>query len=855
MKSKLKSILIALLLFSGSIVQTNAKPANNALRTVTQPDGTTITIQMHGDEFFHFTTTGNGEFVTLGEDGYYHYTELNENNQLIAGKQRANNSNPARSAASIDQKAIASRLQEIHAERRNLRLQNIAARKAPMKKAARKAAESSKEVRGIVILAQFQDVKYKSTSTREAFDKLMNEQGNNYLGAIGSARDYFIDQSYGKFQPSFDVVGPVTLDNKMAYYGANDSFYDQDMRPEEMIIDACKKASSQGLCNMADYDLDGDGWVDLVYVIYAGYAESSGAPANTVWPHAWYIYQGAKKTVTVDGVKLDAYACSAELNGTSGSDMDGIGSFCHEYSHTLGLPDFYPTQYTGGFGMGFWSIMDGGCYAEDGRIPLGYMSYERAFCGWLDLTELDAPVTVLLPYIGDNQKAYKIVSDNPDQYFTIETRRQSRWDIGLPAEGLMIVKIDYNQTVWDYNEVNDTPSRQRVQIMPADNSLSEYNMEGDLFPYGKNNSFTSTSKPAMKIYTTTIQNKPITNISYNADQGVTTFDFMGGGTNTDLATPVATSAGDITSNSFVAYWSPVAEATSYTLHVERVTETPQSTVLREDFSLFATPLNKNIAGTTQVATIDSQYTLTPGWSGKYIYNNEGECKMGNSDNGGILSTPAMDLSATGTYSVTFKCRKYRSSDTVGKVTLTMTGTETTTKEIDFAELSADEMKTITFEGSNGTSNSVFSISPNKRIYIDDITISNAGAAAPEEQDIRIIPDITDTQYKVTDVKDGYYQYKVKAVNESGESPYSNAITVNIPVTGSVNAPATETTRIYSSNGSIVIESTVSEKACVYNMQGVAIATMDVDGKATYTPAEKGLYIVRCGNTGTKVVVR
>ncbi len=844
------------LLCGGSVCQMNAKPANRALRTVTQPDGTTITIQMHGDEFFHYTTTENGEYVTLGEDGYYHYTELNGNNQLIAGKQIANNLNKsARSAANINQKAISSRLKEIYAERHNRRTQNITARKAPMRKASRKAAAGNNEVRGIIILAQFQDVKFKSTSTREAFDKLMNEPGNNYLGAIGSARDYFIDQSYGKFQPTFDIVGPVTLDNKMAYYGANDSYYDQDMRPEEMIIDACKKASSQGLCNMADYDLDNDGWVDLVYVIYAGYAESSGAPANTVWPHAWYIYQGAEKTVTVDGVKLDSYACSSELNGTSGSYLDGIGSFCHEYSHTLGLPDFYDTEYSGAFGMGFWSIMDSGCYAEDGRIPIGYMSYERAFCGWLDPTELNAPATISVPYIGDTPMAYKIASSNPNQYFTLETRRQSRWDVGLPAEGLMIVKIDYDQTVWDNNVVNNTSSRQRVQIIPADNSLSEYNLTGDLFPYGGNNTFTATSKPAMKIYNTTIQDKPITNIVYDMNQGVTTFDFMGGGSNNNLATPVATSAGDITSNSFMAYWSPVAEATSYTLYVERVTETPQSTVLTEDFSQFVTPLSENIAGTTQTTTIDSQYTLTPGWSGKYIYNNEGECKMGNSNNGGLLTTPAMDLSATGKYSITFNCRKFRSQDTVGKITLTMTGTATTTKEIDFAELSVDEMKTFTFEGSNGAANSLFSISSNKRIYIDDITISNVSTALPTEQDIRIIPDITDTQYKVTDVTDGYYRYKVKAVNESGESAYSNPITVNIPVAGSVIMATAETARIYSNNGSIVIESPVNEKAFVHNMQGVAIATIDVSGKATYTPADKGMYIVRCGNTSTKVLVK
>lgn len=851
---KSKSFLMASLLLCGSVCQMNAKPANPTPRTVTQPDGSTITVQMHGDEFFHYTTTEDGEYITLGEDGYYHYSELDGYNRLVAGKQIVNSGENVQGESMSDKAAIASRLQEIYAEKYNRRMQNITDRKAPMRKAARKAVSDNNEVQGLIILAEFQDVRFKETSTQEVFDKLMNEEGNNYLGAIGSARDYFIDQSYGKFQPTFNVVGPVTLDNNMSYYGANDS-YGNDQRPDEMIIEACKKASAQGLCNMADYDLDGDGWVDLVYVIYAGYAESSGAPANTIWPHAWYVYQGAGKTAIINGVQLDAYACSSELDGTSGSNIDGIGSFCHEYSHTLGLPDFYDTGYEGAFGMDSWSIMDVGCYAENGRIPIGYMSYEREFCGWMELTELTTPSTVSLPYIGENATAYKITSSNPDQYFTLETRRQSRWDIGLAAEGLMIVKIDYDQNSWDYNTVNNVKSRQRVQIMPADNILSSYSLSGDLFPYGGNNSFTSTSSPAMKIYNTTIQDKPVTNIAYDTNQGVVTFDFMGGnGSNNGLSAPVATSAGEITSDSFTAYWSPVAGATSYTLYVERVTETPQTIVLEEDFSLFSTSLSTNIAGTSQEKEIDAEYTHTPGWSGKYIFNNEGECKMGNSSNGGLLTTPAMDLSATGKYLVSFNCRKYRSQDTTGTVTLSMTGTETVTKEIDFSELLTDEMKTFTFEGSNGSTNCVFSISSNKRIYIDDITICSVNSAVQEEEDIRIIPDITETQYTVTNISEGEWSYKVKAVNESDESAYSNTITVNITSSG-VRTAVAETAVIYSSNNSIVIEGVSDERAVIYNMQGAVVATIPVNGRTAYTPADGGMYIVRCGNSSKKVLVK
>ncbi len=562
-------LIVAVVCFAACAVQLAAMPARPGNIKLLQPDGTVISVQLHGDEYFHYMTTPQGAFVTECADGYYRYARLDDDNSLVATEFVVTDNDRSLDASLplISDVAVRERLNNIYIDRREQKSGMITTRKAPMRRIAQKqAAEGNEnEVRGIVILAEYQDVKFNSTSTREAIDNLMNEPGNDYMGAIGSARDYFTAQSYGKFQPVFDVVGPVTLDNNASYYGGNDRS-GNDMRPEELIIEACQKASAQGLCDMSDYDLDGDGWVDLVYVIYAGYAESSGAPAWTVWPHMWYVYQGAGRTVMVDGVRLDMYACSSELSGTSGSYMDGIGSFCHEYSHTLGLPDIYDTQGYN-FGMDIWSIMDYGCYAEDGRIPVGYSAYERSYCGWLDIEELTTAASVVLPYIGENERAYKVAA-NEKQYFTFETRLQQGWDVGLPSEGLMIVKVDYDATVWNNNTVNVSSVRPRLQIVPADNSLSERSLEGDLYPYAGNNAFTSSSSPAMKIYNTVISNKPVENIAYDKASGVVTFDFMGGAPSVALDAPVATSPGDVTTDGFTAYWSPVAGAATYTLHLQ-----------------------------------------------------------------------------------------------------------------------------------------------------------------------------------------------------------------------------------------------------------------------------------------------
>ena len=152
----------------------------------------------------------------------------------------------------------------------------------------------------------------------------------------GSVRDYFRAQSYGQFAPEFDVVGPLTAANDMAYYGRH-SGNNNDSHVPELVWEACLQADP--LVNFADYDWNGDGEADLVYMVYAGYSEAQGAAPETIWPQKWYLtmYQ----SLQLDGVTIDGYACSSELRGTSGSELDGIGTACHEFSHCLGLPDTY----------------------------------------------------------------------------------------------------------------------------------------------------------------------------------------------------------------------------------------------------------------------------------------------------------------------------------------------------------------------------------------------------------------------------------------------------------------------------------------------------------------------------------
>ena len=496
-----------------------AVPANPNPYVVTQPDGTRISVRLCGDEYYHYYTTEDGTPVTLCDDGFYRYTTIDAQNNLVAS---ANVVGKVNASVLPDKKSVLKRHGELYKVNKAKKVVDLPRKQAPMRSAVRNAGSKDGVVKGIIVLAEFQDQKF--TFSQKAINDKMNKVGyTDEYGSIGSAHDYFVAQSYGQFQPEFDVVGPVTLSQNMAYYGANYQGAN-DIRPHEMVAEACQLASQQGLADMSDYDHDGDGWVDLVYVIYAGYPESSGAPGETIWPHAWHIYYGAGKTVIVDGVQLDAYACSAELNGNSGSNLDGIGTFCHEYSHTLGLPDFYDIDYSGAIGMSWWSIMASGSYGANGYIPIGYNAYEREFCGWLEFNELTGDASITMPELTtDKTAAYKITSTNPNQYITIETRCRKGWDMALPSEGMMVIAVDYNKKAWDSNGPNDDPNRQRFKLIPADNNWSESDLYGDLYPYGGNTTLSSSSVPKMKVHNTTINGKSITGIAYN--NGVTTFDF------------------------------------------------------------------------------------------------------------------------------------------------------------------------------------------------------------------------------------------------------------------------------------------------------------------------------------------
>lgn len=447
-------------------------------------DGTEVKAQLVGDEFLHYYVSEDGtKYVQDESTGLYRKMTDEVTAQRRAAVRRA---------------------QAQGRQKRMLR-----------KAQASNVFQGTKK--GLIILVQFTDSKFKSGHDLALYRRIANDEnysGNNFRGSI---KDYFKAQSHGQFELDFDVAGICQLQHPYAYYGKNNS-QKEDVKPGEMVAEACLWAHEHGI-NFSKYDWNGDGEVDQVFVLYAGHGEASYKDANTIWPHMYYLSASDYgKPLSLDGVTVDTYACSSELNGDG--NLDGIGTFCHEFSHCMGFPDLYDTSSDGGwFGMGDFDLMCSGSYNGDSKCPAGYSAYEKAECGWLtlkDMTNIEQETSIVgvQPMSADGD-AYIIKNKgHEDEYYILENRQKTGWDSYLPASGLMITHVDYDADIWDWNMPNTsgkyedangntkTNDHQRLTIFRAGKSTDEYGDASDLYPYGSNNSLTKTSSPASTLYNT-----------------------------------------------------------------------------------------------------------------------------------------------------------------------------------------------------------------------------------------------------------------------------------------------------------------------------------------------------------------
>ncbi len=518
MKSTKIWLAASMLLLSQSLTAVVAYPGPFEVR---QKDGTVMQIRIVGDEFFHYAVDMSGNLVEKGPDGFYHYAEMMSDGSVSVSSRQMTSDRPMMNGLSLPvgliERANAlrseekSRLRQIstsvfslapldNTDTSSVVIEDPEEQTVPM--TWRDSVDADCTHRSLVILVNFSDVRFVVKNPQDAFDSMLNKSGYSYRNATGSARDYFMDNSHGLYRPAFDVYGPFDLPKTMAEYGANEAGVDID-RPG-FAADAVAAAYAGGV-DFSKYDADHNGILDNLFIFYAGYSEAEGGHPNSIWPYSSSL---ASMNISYQGVKITDYACSAELRGYSGQNMAGIGVFCHEHSHTLGLPDLYDTDYSASGGeslaLGTTSLMSSGTYNNDTHTPPHFNAEELSILGWLD----PIPLTdghLELPSIESNV-AYRFDTDNSGEYFIFENRQQKGWDAYIPGHGLLIYHVDRSTSVvfngmsamylWAKGGINNYPAHECMDLLEADGQTTA----GGFFP-GKNSeyqTFSYQTKPSFR---------------------------------------------------------------------------------------------------------------------------------------------------------------------------------------------------------------------------------------------------------------------------------------------------------------------------------------------------------------------
>lgn len=528
---------ILLLLLSLSL---SASPARGDTVTVLQPDGTPLSLMLTGDEHIKYHTTTDGVIIAKDITGYWYYvSDIKDGEPILSGiiAHNIDGREPFEQEfiTKIRQKAL---LDSIKVQRdyslksirrvatRDNRTDMLGAGNAPY---STTGFPTRGEVKGLVVLVEFPDKSF-SLSHDEIYQKYYNRLNgiglqetivmpNTTIYTEGSAKEYFIDQSKGLFKPTFDIVGPIMASHGYAYYGENDKDGNDYQNAKRLISEVTNHIYDNGLADLTDYDNNNDGYIDFIFVIYAGRGENyTNSDPLTIWPHQGYINN------RYGSVTASSYACTCELYHKSEDIIDGIGVFCHEFSHILGLPDFYPTTSNNTFNstLQYWSIMDRGNYGYYGFVPVGYTALEKYSLGWLNFIEVTEPGRYTLQTIQHSDFAYILPSnESQSSYIVIEAHSREDWYRAHQAEGVMITAVDYNSSIWRDNTVNNDKEQQRYMLLPADNNTDVATAQGDLFPYNNNDSLTLFSTPPSVTGCGIQIDIPIHNIKY--ENGVAEF--------------------------------------------------------------------------------------------------------------------------------------------------------------------------------------------------------------------------------------------------------------------------------------------------------------------------------------------
>lgn len=588
----MKRLLLTILNIAILATTMLASPVFRVKKTVVQSDGKTLVVTRTGADHLLFYVTEDGMPVFPNAKGDYCYAEFDDNGNVSAGTviaHEADDRTPMEQTAAKQYRTNFYTFVNMRQKTRygvgDRRLASVAC---------------MGDVKIPVILAEFNNLSFQPENNIARFDRHFNAVNYTDEGGPGSVRDYFIAQSKGQFRPQFDVLAKVKVSKNYAEYGTNVG--GDDINPTGYMSEAIDSAIAHGV-DFSPYK-NAKGEIMAIF-IYPGHGEQVSGNANEIWAaYYWSLYHVNNKT----GLKFTSGLVMDELADYGyGEQFDGIGTLCHEFSHALGLPDFYNTNGASGiFGMDAWSLMDYGQFNNASHTPVGYSAYEREFMGWLKIDTLrnEKQLVTLPPLHTDSAiRAYRILNEadpKGNEYYILENREESDWFMPLYGEGMLINHVDYNYTAWTNKDINNNRYHQRMTVIPADGQLTPYGggkssaYKGDLWPGFTNNmTLNSTTTPCDTAYVGRYMNIRMNNIHRDGLKNIVFYYQCSG----QLGTVRQLKATADQPQQLTATWNPVANAENYILSLYT-----DGTLLRTDTVADPTVTYTELEG-------DTKYTL------------------------------------------------------------------------------------------------------------------------------------------------------------------------------------------------------------------------------------------------------
>lgn len=490
----MKKELVLILLFFAVIHSISGVPAYPH-KIAVMINGEEVYITLKGDENCKFAEDEQGYTILPTEKGWYYADEDEDGNVVLSDFELM----PIHKISS-ETKTFLNRARKGIVPKADGTVLKINQRSSAVSNAERKPAVGSRKV--LIILMQFRDAKF--SKSKEDFYRLFNAEGYKEDGAMGSVYDFYRWASYGQLNLTSDVLGPYTAKDMMSYYGGNTGVGGNDRNPYELFSEAINHAVQE--VNLSDYDVDGDGYVDNIHIIYAGYGEEAGASSDAIWAHEMTF-----RSITIQGMKIDRYSCAPELRGNRGGGISRIGPHCHEIGHALGAMDYYDTDYeTGGnySGTGKWDIMASGSWNNDGISPADFNPYVKVYnYGWTKANSLKQDTVNVIGVSSKEGNIYRVNTGVNNDFFLLENRNQEGFHSAEPGKGLLIFHIGPNlNSRASTNTINSTFPQQCYVVcasssykQPSSNvaSYGNINSAGCTYPGTTyNTEFSTTSTPA-----------------------------------------------------------------------------------------------------------------------------------------------------------------------------------------------------------------------------------------------------------------------------------------------------------------------------------------------------------------------